>query len=81
MICNDTALIKEERQMAAAYKAVLGALPEPNKQAFRRQHFEWFKNYSQTCNAIGASGATNDLRACISHYLTDHTRELQTRMH
>lgn len=81
MICRDDSLIAEERRMATAYKAALDALPESDKQAFRRQHFEWFKNYSQTCNAIGTSGTGNDLRACISRYLIDHARELQARAH
>jgi hypothetical protein len=47
MICKDGNLIEEERRMVTAYKAVLDALPETNKQAFRRQHFEWFKNIAK----------------------------------
>ncbi len=81
MICRDDGLIAEERQMTTAYKTALDALPEPDKQAFRHQHFEWFKKYSQACNTIGASATDNDLRACISRYLIDHTRELQARAH
>lgn len=79
MICKDHDLSVQERQMAAAYQDVLTALPDADKQAFRRQHFEWFKSYTQACNASAATGTENDLRSCISRYLTDHTRELRIR--
>jgi hypothetical protein len=77
MICSDGNLADKEQQMVAVYGAILNALPEPDKLAFRKEHFQWFKNYSATCNAL--QGNDPALKDCISKYLMTHTEDLHSR--
>jgi uncharacterized protein YecT (DUF1311 family) len=76
LICRDGDLALLERSMADAYRSVLQILPDQQKPTFRREHLDWFKTYARTCN--GLDGA--ELRACVVRFLSDHTRELQTRL-
>src|ERR1051326_5247010 len=52
LICKDAALAEKERKMAAAHSAVLHRLQPEQRTAFRSsEHYEWFLEYSRTCNA------------------------------
>jgi uncharacterized protein YecT (DUF1311 family) len=79
LICKDSLLAGQERQMAAVYKSVLNTLPEQDKPAFRHDHLKWFKSYTRTCNTVFATQGETGLASCVSRNLTTHTRELQAR--
>jgi uncharacterized protein YecT (DUF1311 family) len=76
LICRDGDLAVLERSMADAYRRALQMLPDQQRSAFRREHLDWFKTYARTCNAL----ADAELRACVVRFLSDHTKELQTRL-
>jgi uncharacterized protein YecT (DUF1311 family) len=76
LICRDGDLGVLERSMADTYRSVLQTLPEQQRPPFRREHLDWFKTYARTCNALTDA----ELRACVVRFLSDHTRELQTRL-
>lgn len=77
-ICHTPELADKEQQMSAAYGAVLHALTGTDQRKFRRQHYEWFKQYSSECNSL--AGSENVLKDCIRRYLTTHTEELRQRL-
>jgi len=76
VICRDGDLAVLERSMAEAYRSMLQTLPDQQRPAFRREHLDWFKTYARTCNAL----ADPELRGCIVRFLSEHTRDLQTRL-
>lgn len=77
LICQDSELAQQEVRMSSTYRAVLEGLTGSDKTAFRRRHFEWFKEYTSKCNQ---QLTETDLKRCISDYLKTHTSELQAEM-
>jgi hypothetical protein len=63
--------------MADAYNSVLGQLPPEQRDAFRREHYRWFQEYRQTCDARMPDA---DRRACVARFLSLHTQQLQQRL-
>ncbi len=80
LICQDRDLAGAERAMVTAHDALVARLSTDQLQAFRREHLEWFKTFSRTCNAMARSGAsTSELKECIKRFLSEHTAELRSR--
>lgn len=78
LICRDPALAAKERRMADTYRVVLQRLPSGQIAAFRREHFEWFKEYKSACNSPNMIDAGR--ASCISFYLSEHTQALEKRL-
>ena len=62
--------------MASAYNGVLGRLTLDQKPQFLREHLEWFKDYTRTCNG---TSDPNTRRECIARYLVVRRQQLETR--
>jgi hypothetical protein len=77
LICSDAGLAGEERRMSDDYEAVLRSIPEGENQAFRREHYEWFREYSYACNAPMAD---SERRSCILEHLRTHSQYLESRL-
>ncbi len=76
LICRDSQLALLDHEMVSSYKAAISRLSPDGQAALRREHLEWFKNYSGTCR----QSANDEERAtCISKFLSDHAAELKTR--
>jgi hypothetical protein len=77
LICSDTGLAAQEREMAADYSKVLQHLIGAELDAFRAEHSQWFRQYARTCNAPMSQ---EDRKACIRGFLAQRIKQLQTAL-
>ena len=80
LICRNNDAASAELGMVAAYNQVMNQLPVDAKTAFQREHYEWFKEFTRTCNALAATGTETDLAHCVVGYLSNHTTQLRQRI-
>jgi len=75
-ICRDPAAASLESEMAAAYRYSVNMLSGESQRIFKREHSEWFRDYSRTCNAVAAEGDGRKLAACVMTYLNSRKEAL-----
>ena len=78
LICSDAALAQMDNAMTAAYRDALERLPAERKIVLRREHSEWFTQYSRDCNAVASERARWD---CVVQHLAAHTKSLESALH
>lgn len=57
-----------DSEMANSYKLALKDASAERKEIIRRQHAEWFTDYSRTCNARFSEAERHD---CIDRYFSE----------
>jgi uncharacterized protein YecT (DUF1311 family) len=80
LICRNDAAASAELAMVATYNELLTQLSRDARTAFRREHYEWFKEFSRTCNAMADSSSESDLANCVVEHLSSHTAQLRQRL-
>lgn len=76
LICRDGHLASLDSEMVSAFHQTLSRLPQDAQLALRREHLNWFRNYSRTCNQ---SANDVDRAACVEKFLSAHATDLTNR--
>lgn len=75
-ICGDRDLASLDVTMTRQYSEALNRLPESQKRNFARDHSAWFRQFSDGCNGLAASGRA-EVGNCVRNYLSARISELR----
>ncbi|HXJ39706.1 MAG TPA: lysozyme inhibitor LprI family protein [Bryobacteraceae bacterium] len=74
LVCSELELASMDNTMSSAYLEALKKLPPDDMARLRREHSEWFRKYSTTCNAVRSD---KERKNCVFQYLSARTKSLQ----
>ena len=73
LICSEPELTDDETAMAAAFNHLLSTLDSAELTTVRREHGDWFRRYSASCN----SRPIEEMKRCVASELRSRARQLR----
>lgn len=84
LICGDVALANADRNMAETFARAVATVPEPQREALRREQRDWLARRPAACNLTGDPKIDETTRPgfirCLTTLYTARQRQLEERL-